>query len=494
MPISQYSIANIDVRDHRRRSNHIFGTISDTRNKTCAELFASENDVVSRLGIETIAGTRNETDMHMYFGDSDVDNRLALTASAENRNQRFADVSDAKAATRLALETTTETRNQTSPHMYVSDSDVDYRLALETTAETRSQTYHVIYVSDSALSQTDNEKDPSQTPLRQEFYQHSGGQQEARNSSSAFIDGVQSLPIANVINMDSVEIVDDSQLESTEIWDPQALSQSSRKTSKSTGIHSQRDFDSVTVLQQSRNGDKNVVLSQKSTQLTELNPPIISQFDDNLQTQPSAVLRPTQQHPLPEEKPKPKRRKLFNLKLYNELREMSPSTQSLQTNENSAAKTIQRKVNPKTIFHLTDDPYRILELDYSSDELGKNLHSKKRKTNNATRFKSFRAKIKRNEIADGNHDMPNNNYSVPIVAENSKPAPTTNPAVIDTISAAVAEYPSSAALPDSVPVVDSNTSGCKKRRLDAYEVNVPDPIPITAKQVRITKNFVRHTL
>lgn len=305
--------------------------------------------------------------------------------------------------------------------MNVSDTNIGS--PLENSAETANATYTVIYISDSELSQND---------------QSTIVEQKVKNSGSTLLEGIQ--PLTTETNSQfSFEIILDSQLDNTDIWNSNVSIQSSREINKNAILHSQRDIDSVATTQNSRTTDVNSVLSLNGSQPTETNSKQISLSPVTLQLNvpsSSSAIQPAVSHKSNEDS-KPTRRKLFDLKRYNESQEMSTSKQSIQINE----KRGRAPIDPKTVFHLTDDPYRILDFNYSSDDLGKNLRSKRRPVKNATRFKAIRA--------------PASKHSHP-PAENSTAVSN---------GSSLAKYPKLAAITNLLPQTHRSAEGCKKPRL-----------------------------
>lgn len=329
--------------------------------------------------------------------------------------------------------------NETCTDMYVSDFNVGSRF--ETSAESRNRTFSVICISD---SEDDHKTESKQTERKQlnspqgilsaqKCSQSAIVEQKANTSCTHSFEGILK-PDPNDSQF-SFEFIPDSELDNTDIWD----SQTDRETCKNSIVQSQIDIDLVVPTQNSRKSDVNSVLLLRSsgTHPNEVNSVVNLQV--NVPSSSNAAVIP-----MPNVDSKPTRRKLFNQRTYNESRELPPRTQSAQTNA---------KIDSKTVFHLTDDPYRVLDLNYSSDELSNNLRSKRRPVNNATRFKSFRAKCKLNAVAEDSELMSRaGQYSVPKVAR---------------IAATASRH-------SHPPLVKSNAfnsaAGCKKRRLNSTEV------------------------
>lgn len=378
----------------------------------------------------------------------------------------------------------TETGFETCP--YLCNINVGSRMASRTTAaENINQTYPIIYISDSEISLVDYEteikkKRGKQTKLSRGII-ISPKKSSQIYSSSNFIEGIKRLSNENDNNVTA-----DSDLDKTDIWNPQVSFQSYRQTYKNSSVHSQKDIDFGAATQNSRKSNANSVFTLRSNQMdsqpTEMNPKQISKSAINFQL--NVPLSYGASHTAVN--PKPARRKLFDHKNYNESREMSTNTQSVQTNENHETKTIQDAVNVptdlKTAFHLTDDPFRVLEFEYSSDELSNNLHSKRRSVNNETRFKSLRSKSNRNAVAKdselismasrstGQSELQKNNKTVPMVSSVSRNSNT----AVDNNGIFLAEYSMPAAMANLVSKTDSSWSECKRRRLDSYNVNIAD--------------------
>lgn len=430
--------------------NHSFETTVQSRIQTCSDIYVSDSNAE-----ENYVESRNRTNTIVHSSDIEIPQDGHETAVKPIRStytndslgipspRKFSQgVKQRENLSGLNLidgtqPLSTDCRNQISTH--IRDSNVGSRLASERTAYPLNQTYLIHYISDSdSDSQNANEKETNQErrkkleakegiPSLQKF------SQEAQLSSSNLIEGIEPLSNenANNVSSNSFEIIEDSDLDSTEIWDP---SKSRNETYKNSNLHSQ---------------SQSAINRQQSIP----SPPAAS---------PPAV------------NPKPTRRKLFDPKSYNESHSMSPSAISVQTIEN---RPIKVPINHKSVFHLTDDPYRVLELNYSSDELGNNLHSKKRLVNNATRFKSFRAKATRNVSAkraelstmdsgySGQSDVPKGARNAAPGTRNSYPASQNENTA-----------PKPLVMTNLVPKTDSSTFASKSRRLNSYEDKIPIPM------------------